>query len=171
MYQQPPESQTITHDDASIMLFSDEPPAPNSINFQLELEDGSPLNNDDLFCCLRDLLVLGFKKFYSDVNGKVDVSELEEKDFERLNKYFNAIGFRLNYQVNSGMDIGVILFAGIDDEKLPDKDHHLFKEHSHLRERFNGLNEQTMTVNCKGKKYIFYFTPYVTPIVPHGHCQ
>lgn len=153
------------------MLFQGEPPEPNSVKFQLESENGSPLNNEDLFRCLIDLLVFGFKKFYGDVNGIIDLSQLKEEDFEKLNKYFNAIGFRLNYQVNSGMDVNVVLLAVVDDEKLPDKDHHLFEEHDRLRKRFNGLNEQVMNINCKGKKYSFYFTPYVTPIVPHGHCQ
>lgn len=150
-YEEPP---SISYEKVLEILFQNEPPKPNSIKFQLELEDGSPINNDDLFSCLRDLLVFGFKKFYGDVNGIVDLSKLKQEDFEKLNKYFNAIGFRLNYQVNSGMNANVVLFADIDDETHSSSNNQLYEKPS------NGLSEQIMTINCKGKKYTFYFTLY-----------
>lgn len=159
------EQTIITFKQAAEMLFGNEPPSPGSIAFQLEEEDGSPLNLSDVSTNLRDLLVMGFCRLFSNATGQVNLCELKDEDFYLLNKYFQGIGFNLNYQVISGIRMDRVERAFNATDKLPD----LIDKKSERTKRFQGLDEYVLDINTGGKKFSFYFTPYVY-IPPSNTC-
>jgi hypothetical protein len=75
-------------------LFSNSPQDSNTI--PLEIED---MDMGDLFEFLLIVFTNGLKSLYGNENGKVNLGDLSEEQFGKVNQYFNSIGFDTTYVV------------------------------------------------------------------------
>lgn len=75
-------------------LFSQPPQSSHSI--PLEVED---MDMGDIFEFLLIVFTNGLKILHGDENGKVDLGQLSESQFDKVNEYFNSIGFDTTYVV------------------------------------------------------------------------
>lgn len=80
-------------------LFSNEPLNQNSILLESPLEDLNKNINLHIFEQLLMIFVDGLKFFYGDSNGKVTFSELKKEDFEKVNKYFISMNYKVNCDI------------------------------------------------------------------------
>lgn len=62
-------------------------------------ECGDELSINDLFCTLVEGFTEAMKYLYGDANGIVNLSNLSHTNFEKVNEYFNSIGFNINYEI------------------------------------------------------------------------
>ena len=67
---------------------------PNSYNIKFELD-----NVKELFEFLLELFTKLSKYYFGDENGQVNLELLSVDDFDIINKYFNAIGFKSNFEI------------------------------------------------------------------------
>jgi hypothetical protein len=67
---------------------------PNCYPLQFDLD-----NIRELYEFLLEFTTLLFKYFYGDENEKVNLSILSQQDFDKINKYINAIGFTGTFQI------------------------------------------------------------------------
>ena len=75
-------------------IFKESPKDPNII--QLELQD---MDMGDLFEFLLIVFTNGLQKLYGNDKDKVDISQISDEQFGRLNQYFNSFGFDCIYIV------------------------------------------------------------------------
>jgi len=80
-------------------LFSNEPLDKNSILLESPLDDPNKNINLHIFEQLLMIFVDGLKFFYGDSNGKVTISELKKEDFEKVNKYFISMNYKVNLDI------------------------------------------------------------------------
>ena len=70
---------------------------------EIQLES-DPLNSDKniglhIFEQLLMIFVDGLKYFYSDTNGKVDISNLREENITKINEYFRSMNYEIKLEV------------------------------------------------------------------------
>ena len=87
------------HKDFIQFLFSNEPLDKNSILLESPLDDPNKNINLHIFEQLLMIFVDGLKFFYGDSNGKVTISELNKEDFEKVNKYFISMNYKVNLDI------------------------------------------------------------------------
>ena len=83
-------------------VFNNQNPEPNSIVASF-IDDTATSDLEGLFKILLTIFTEGMKKFYGkNVGDKivVNLEELEEKDFKKINKYMNSFGINCKYSVN-----------------------------------------------------------------------
>lgn len=82
-----------SHDEFIHFLFGQEPKEKDSI--QLEIPDIPKDKNVHLHIYeqLLQIFVDGLKYFYSNDDGKVDVTKLNEEDIKKIQKYFESMNF------------------------------------------------------------------------------
>ena len=82
-----------SHDEFIRFLFGQEPKEKDSI--QLEIPDIPKDKNVHLHIYeqLLQIFVDGLKYFYSNDDGKVDVTKLNEEDINKIQKYFESMNF------------------------------------------------------------------------------
>ena len=102
-------------------LFNTKNPEPNSIVASFINESA---NNDleGLFQILLTIFTEGMKKFYGkniDSRVVVNLEELNEKDFIKINKYMNSFGINCKYSVNPNNTI-INQVININKEQLSD---------------------------------------------------
>lgn len=59
----------------------------------------SNIDTKTFFEMLLIITVEGLKKFYGDENKKVNIIELHQKDVDKINKYLEKIGIKLNFKI------------------------------------------------------------------------
>ena len=84
----------IDLDEIIVNIFSYEPKSPKSINLSFDVKE-----EYDLFKMLVHILTEGLKILYGDLNGNVNLDNLERGD--TLYKYFASFGFIINFNVNN----------------------------------------------------------------------
>ena len=84
----------IDLDEIIVNIFSYEPKSPKSINLSFDVKE-----EYDLFKMLVHILTEGLKILYGDLNGNVNLDNLEGGD--TLYKYFASFGFIINFNVNN----------------------------------------------------------------------
>ena len=120
------------------MIYSKNPQPPKSI-FASFVDENS---NDDLEGLFQILLVIftdGMKKFYGkNDNGilKVNLEQLTDNDFNKINQYMNSFGIECKYLVNP-LDIQT------DDVIICDKK--------------NKLSDYFFKINCQNFSYTIIF--------------
>ena len=102
-------------------LFNTQNPEPNTIVASFINDSG---NNDleELFKTLLTIFTEGMKKFYGkniDNRVVVNLEELNEKDFNKINRYMNSFGIKSKYLVNPNNYI-VDQVINLNKEKLSD---------------------------------------------------
>lgn len=88
-----------SHSEFIEYLFSDSPKPKGTI--QLESIEIEPNKNLGLhtFEQLLMIFVDGLKYFNGNSEGKVTISELEEKDIQKVNEYFISMNYKVNLEV------------------------------------------------------------------------
>jgi len=88
-----------SHDEFIKFLFGQEPKEKDSI--QLEIPDIPENKNVHLHIYeqLLQIFVDGLKFFFSNKEGKVDVTKLKEEDIYKIQKYFESMNFRSKVEV------------------------------------------------------------------------
>lgn len=88
-----------SHDEFIHFLFGQEPKEIDSI--QLEIPDIPKDKNVHLHIYeqLLQIFVDGLKYFYSNDDGKVDVTKLNEEDIKKIQKYFESMNFLSQVEV------------------------------------------------------------------------
>ena len=88
-----------SHDEFIHFLFGQEPKEKDSI--QLEIPDIPKDKNIHLHIYeqLLQIFVDGLKYFYSNDEGKVDVTKLNEEDIKKIQKYFESMNFLSQVEV------------------------------------------------------------------------
>ena len=92
------------HEEFIKFLFSNEPLDKNSILLESPLEDPNKNINLHIFEQLLMIFVDGLKYFYADGNGKVSISDLKKEDFEKVNKYFISMNYKVNLEIYPTMN-------------------------------------------------------------------
>ena len=85
------------------MIYSNNPQPPKSI-FASFVDENSNDNLEGLFEILLVIFTDGMKKFYGkNENGilKVNLEQLTENDFNKINQYMNSFGIECKYLVES----------------------------------------------------------------------
>ncbi len=77
-------------------IFSKQPQPSNSI--QLDYSNFN-LDAKELFEELLMMFTQGMKILYGNSSGKVDLINLTQKDFDKVNDYFHSFGFNITYTV------------------------------------------------------------------------
>lgn len=77
-------------------IFSTEPQPKFSIQIQLENS-----NLKELFEAMLMLTTHGMKKIYGTEEGRVNLSELTQRDFRYFNRYLNSFGMLVNFEIEN----------------------------------------------------------------------
>jgi hypothetical protein len=93
----------IDLDDLVIRLFNDEPKEAKSIYINFERD-----NIKELFEDLISIFNTGCKILFGDSNGKVILENLDEDEFQYLNRYFNSIGFDIYYTIYDEYNVSLL---------------------------------------------------------------
>lgn len=101
-------------------VFNNQNPEPNSIVASF-IDDTSTCDLEGLFKILLTIFTEGMKKFYGKIGDKivVNLEELEEKDFKKINNYMNSFGINCKYLVKPNNTI-IDQVININNEKLSD---------------------------------------------------
>tara|TARA_B100000686_G_C16794030_1_gene980917 strand:- start:842 stop:1336 length:495 start_codon:yes stop_codon:yes gene_type:complete len=98
-------------DDFTIFLFSEPPKEENSIKLELSPSKKKIHIGLHIFQELLMIFTEGMKYLFSQ-EEKCDITKLETKDIELMNRYFKSIGFIINVEVFTIKDY-------LDNMKLP----------------------------------------------------
>ena len=102
-------------DDFTIFLFSNPPKEKNSIKLELNQSKEKIHIGLHIFQELLMIFTSGIKYLFG-VDEKVDITNLEEKDINLINKYFESLGFNVIIDVFTIPDY-------LDNMKLPNYFH------------------------------------------------
>jgi hypothetical protein len=102
-------------DDFTIFLFSNPPKEKNSIKLELSQSKEKIHIGLHIFQELLMIFTSGIKYLFG-VDEKVDITKLEEKDINLINKYFESIGFNVIIDLFTIPDY-------LDNMKLPNYFH------------------------------------------------
>jgi hypothetical protein len=102
-------------DDFTIFLFSNPPKEKNSIKLELSQSKEKIHIGLHIFQELLMIFTSGIKYLFG-VDEKVDITKLEEKDINLINKYFESLGFNVIIDVFTIPDY-------LDNMKLPNYFH------------------------------------------------
>lgn len=91
-------------------------PVKESHSIQLETED---MDMGDLFEFLLLVFTNGLRKLYGNENNKVNLGDLSKEQFEKVNKYFNSIGFDCTYvayplEVEKKIDFNKLSYRNVE---------------------------------------------------------
>lgn len=78
-------------------IFSREPKDAKS--YGLKLDEDDSMDVIELFEFLLMVFNYGMRILFGDEDGKVDLTEVSNADFEKVDKYFNSFYFRCMYVV------------------------------------------------------------------------
>ena len=96
-----PEYKEGQHEEFIQYLFSDSPKEKGEISLELPLPEGSEKCKNiglHIFEQLLMIFVDGLKYFYGK-DGKVNINELKQGDFEKVNEYFISMNYEVNLEV------------------------------------------------------------------------
>ena len=102
-------------------LFNTQNPEPNSIVASF-INESADNDLEGLFQILLTIFTEGMKKFYGkyiDSRVVVNLEELNEKDFIKINKYMNSFGINCKYSVNPN-NTTINQVININKEQLSD---------------------------------------------------
>lgn len=88
-----------SHEEFINYLFSNSPKEKGIIVLESPLEDKTKNINLHIFEQLLMIFVDGLKYFYGDNNGKVNISELNKEDIEKVNQYFISMNYEVKLEV------------------------------------------------------------------------
>tara|TARA_Y100001958_G_C21238353_1_gene565361 strand:+ start:1954 stop:2397 length:444 start_codon:yes stop_codon:yes gene_type:complete len=91
------------HDSFIQFLYSSEPKEKGSIQLELPCSEENKSQALHIFEQLLMIFVDGLKYFYGDENKKVNVENLQEKDFEKMNLYFKSLNFKVDVSIFKNM--------------------------------------------------------------------
>jgi hypothetical protein len=93
-------------------IFSKQPKDPNSIQLDFSEFIGNVESNDDnnyeqypsspseeLFKQLLMIFTEGMKMLYGDKNGQVNLENITQNNFDKVNQYFNSFGIKVIYKI------------------------------------------------------------------------
>ncbi len=126
--------------DISFRIFNSLPQDPCTI--QLDFSD--PGINVDYPLVFEQLIILftqGMKILYGDSQGKVDLTQLEEKHFSKMKEYFKSFGFDVFYKIKN-----------LNEENIA--------ETTDKKESLSDYFLNLKTVQCI---YMIYFDFYINP--------
>ncbi len=122
------------------------------INIKQPLPNSYPLEFDitslkDLFEFLLEFITMICKFFYSDIHGTVDLTQLSQYDFVKINKYMLCIGFSSNFN-DLTADSTNLEYADNNryDRKCISVNAHLLK-----------LKDLTFGLRCKTRLFVISF--------------
>ena len=110
-----------SHEEFINYLFSNSPKEKGIIVLESPLEDKNKNINLHIFEQLLMIFVDGLKYFYGNQEGKVNISELNKEDIEKVNQYFIS----MNYEVK------LEIFKTINEYKF--KFPNYFKNQEHIK--------------------------------------
>ena len=87
------------HEEFIKFLFSNEPLKENSILLESPLENSEKNTNLHIFEQLLMIFVDGLKFFFGNEHGKVNISELTIEDFNKVNKYFISMNYKVKLDI------------------------------------------------------------------------
>jgi hypothetical protein len=87
------------HGDFITYLYSNNPKPIGSIDLELPLEENQKNIYLHVFEQLLMIFVDGLKFFYSDDNSKVRLTDLTEKNIQKLNGYFNSMNYHITIEI------------------------------------------------------------------------
>ena len=129
-------------------MFHFPPKPPNSTQLVFEEED-SAAEIKDVFFILIELFEIGMKLLYGNDKGNVNLAELSDLQFKRIDDYFNSIGFRVFYKINNASD------GGDYNGNCDGKNENIFKQEK------DRLEDYYLTLESCEKKYILNFGYYI----------
>ena len=110
-----------SHEEFINYLFSNSPKEKGIIVLESPLEDKNKNINLHIFEQLLMIFVDGLKYFYGNQDGKVNISELNKEDIEKVNQYFISMNYEVKLEV----------FKTIDEYKF--KFPNYFKNQEHIK--------------------------------------
>ena len=88
-----------SHEEFILYLYSSEPKEKGEIKLESShIESGKNLGLH-IFEQLLMIFVDGLKYFYSNENNKVDISQLDMRNIEKINKYFISMNYFVNLDI------------------------------------------------------------------------
>lgn len=128
-------------------IFNFKPKKSNSIQF--EFPEGTTLI--ECFQSLLEIFTEGMKILYGDSNGKVNLNQLSEQDFNYLNQYFHSFGYECLYKI---YDYDIAIKDNIDFNAM--------KFTNKKITPYTRLEELFFPLRIDNTVYVIYFTIHLS---------
>ena len=121
-------------DDFIEQLVSSSPREPNSTQLEIDHED-----YENCFQVLVEVFTKSMKYLFSDSNGRVNLDELTEDDYQLISKYFNSFGYKV--YIDKIVDGDTTSYGTTENKPI--------NEHE--------LKAQCLKINTQNGMFVIYF--------------